>query len=65
MGVSGDLLTVTNTNVGIGTTSPGAPLHVAGEVRVDPGDAFMFDAPNNIYAVAAQNQFRLYSGGNQ
>ena len=64
MGVSGDLLTVTNTNVGIGTTSPGAPLHVAGEVRVDPGDAFMFDAPNNIYAVAAQNQFRLYSGGN-
>ena len=30
MGVSGDLLTVTNTNVGIGTTSPSELLHVQG-----------------------------------
>jgi len=36
MGVSGDLLTVTNTNVGIGTTSPSNKLHVAGgDARFD------------------------------
>ena len=50
--------------VGIGTTSPAAKLHVAGEIRVNAGQPVMFDVANNIYAVAAQNQFRLYSGGN-
>ena len=51
-------------NVGIGTTAPAAKLHVAGEIRVNAGQPVMFDVANNIYAVAAQNQFRLYSGGN-
>ena len=50
-------------NVGIGTTSPAAKLHVAGEIRVNAGQPVMLDVANNIYAVAAQNQFRLYSGG--
>ena len=36
MGVSGDLLAITNTNVGIGTTSPGSKLHVQ-------GTSFFFD----------------------
>ena len=49
--------------VGIGTTAPAAKLHVAGEIRVNAGQPVMLDAANNIYAVAAQNQFRLYSGG--
>ena len=51
-------------NVGIGTTAPAAKLHVSGELRLNAGQSLMLDVANGIYAVAAQNQFRLYSGGN-
>jgi len=65
VGGDGNVFTITGGNdVGIGTESPAAKLHVAGEIRVNAGQPVMFDVANNIYAVAAQNQFRLYSGGN-
>ena len=51
-------------NVGIGTTAPAAKLHVAGEIRLNAGQPLMLDVANNIYAVAAQNQFRLYINSN-
>jgi hypothetical protein len=51
--------------VGIGTTSPGAKLHVAGgEIRVDAGQAITLDTSNTMYLVGASNQLRLYNGGN-
>ena len=50
--------------LGIGTTLPGAKLHVAsGEIRVDAGQAITLDTANNMYLVGAQNQLRLYNGG--
>ena len=52
-------------NVGIGTGSPGAKLHVAGgEIRVDAGQAITLDVANTMYLVGASNQLRLYNGGN-
>ena len=39
MGVSGDLLAITNTNVGIGTTSPTEKLEVVGNIRIDSTSA--------------------------
>jgi hypothetical protein len=51
--------------VGIGTSSPGAKLHVAGgEIRVDAGQAVTLDIANSMYLVGASNQLRLYNGGN-
>jgi hypothetical protein len=50
---------------GIGTTSPGAKLHVSGgEIRVDAGQAITLDIVNSMYLVGASNQLRLYNGGN-
>ena len=52
-------------NVGIGTASPGAKLHVGGgEIRVDAGQAIMLDVANTMYLVGGGNQLRLYNGGN-
>lgn len=54
-----------NGNIGIGTTSPGAKLHVGGgEIRVDAGQAVTLDTSNSMYLVGASNQLRLYNGGN-
>jgi len=53
----------TNARLGLGTASPAAKLHVAGEIRVNAGQAITLDTSNNIYAIGAGNQFRIYSGG--
>ncbi len=53
----------TNARLGVGTASPAAKLHVAGEIRVNAGQAITLDTSNNIYAIGAGNQFRIYSGG--
>lgn len=52
-----------NGRVGIGTSSPGAKLHVAGEIRVNAGQAITLDTSNSMYLVGASNQLRLYNGG--
>lgn len=61
---TGDVYLVTTSgNVGIGTSSPAAKLHVNGEMRINAGQAIIIDVANGIYFVAASNQFRMYSGG--
>ena len=55
MGVSGDLLAITNTNVGIGTTSPSEKLHVNGEVRVDGNDGVATKKVRSSYFSSTQN----------
>ncbi len=51
-GTAASGMSITAGGVGIGVANPGAPLHIAGEVRADGGVGYIARNPNNVGGIA-------------